>query len=363
MDMDKRPDLVVAEHLDRSPRKYGAIVCAVLSICVGADGMDVMLPSYMIVGFDHYSSLEKGIIVAASVVGSTLGSLMQLYYSDRSGRKTTIIISMILAFLGGAATSFANDIYSLALLRFVCGIGIGAGSPSIWALGSEIFRTEDRGKYLSIMACTYSLFVAILSLLAWFILGDDIHGVRIYPAGQWRLLVLLGTAPSGLVVPFAYFFLPESPRHLLEQGKTSKVAFWLSKISGNKNVQMIEASITAPPTHKLNKSTRQSSGASSRTGLLGLIKNAPSRKLLIRMCAIWYLYMYAVFGIFVWIPYMLNSTGYTNTYLTAVFSSLCMLPGNVVIQICMFSLTFVLMIIFLLSFKSLSDSSTRQPYS
>ncbi len=332
MDMDTRPDFVVAEHLDRSPRKYGAIVCAILSICVGADGVDVMLPSYMIVGFDHYSSLAKGIIVAASVAGSILGSIMQLCYSDRSGRKTTIVVSMTLAFIGGATTSFATDVYSLALLRLVCGIGIGAGSPSIWALGSEIFRTEDRGKYLSIMSCTYSCFVAIFSVVAWVILGDNIHGDRIYPAGQWRFLVLLGTAPSGLVIPLTYFFLPESPRHLLEQGKTSKAAFWLSKISGNKDVHMIEESIAAP-TNKLNKSTRQPSGSSSLKGLWKLTKNLPTRKLLIRMCAIWYLYMYASFGILVWIPYMLDNIGYTNTYLTAAFSTICMLPGNLVIQI------------------------------
>ncbi len=237
--------LSVAKYLDEAPWKYGAMVCGLLCICICADAMEMMLPGYIIRSFENTHGFERGMIMASSVIGATFGSLLNAWYCDRTGRTPTIILTMAITFIGGFASTFARHSYDFAIYRLICGLGVGASGPSFWALGSEIFRAKDRGLYLSIMASVYSVAVAALAGTAWVILGNNLDGNRIYIGGTWRHLVFVSAIPSGLAVILCSYFLPESPRLLVEQGRIKQAVVWISKISGDKDIYAIEVSIKA----------------------------------------------------------------------------------------------------------------------
>ncbi len=325
------PELAVAGYVDSAHRMYGALLCGVLGLCIGAEAMEAMLPGYIIVDMNVTNGIKSGMVISASVAGLALGGILNGYYCDRSGRRPTIIATMGVAFLAGIASALAVSIYDFALYRFICGLGIGGSGPSLWAIGAETFRTQDRGMYLSIMSCIYSVFVALLALLSWILLGDSLRGNRITPWASWRHVALFCTIPSGLGGILCFYFLPESPRLLLQQGNIKQAALWLSRISAEKDANVIELSIQA----------------NSESSSDGLLNRSPPRltfrtlfdsnqapiQLVILMCVIWYCFSYATFGIIVWIPSLFHNISSANPYLASVWVTICMLPGNLVIPI------------------------------
>src|SRR5262249_10150541 len=98
-------------------------------------------------GIDHITGIQSGLLAGSALVGSSIGALLFGALAQR-GRKRYYGIDVGLMAVAAAAQAFAPNLWSLILIRFVLGIGVGADyvlSPTIMA---EHANRKDRGKKL-----------------------------------------------------------------------------------------------------------------------------------------------------------------------------------------------------------------------
>ena len=82
--------------------------------------------------------------------------------------------------------------------------------PVIFPYIAEFTRNKYRGPYLGVQAFFWTFGRLVCGGFAWIILPLAISRVH-----SWRVFIALSAVPS-LVGALLYFFLPESPRFLLE---------------------------------------------------------------------------------------------------------------------------------------------------
>lgn len=99
---------------------------------------------------------------------------------------------------------------------------LGGSGPVIWSYFAEFQPKSKRGSMLSFMAAFWTLGNLFVAGLAWLIIREDI-GFRTenFVYNSWRIFLLICALPS-FVVAILLFFLPESPKFLLSQGKSEE---------------------------------------------------------------------------------------------------------------------------------------------
>ncbi|PFH32746.1 sugar transporter ST3 [Besnoitia besnoiti] len=160
-----------------------------------------------------------GIVFPAGLaVGSALGGLL----CDTWGRRCVFFVTDVLALLGAVLVTTA-DSYAVVLAgRAAFGAGIGAGCVAYGAYVAEISPFESRGALLvssQIFAifgslCAYGV-VSYVQASAWRYLGGSLGGLAAV-----QLLLLL-------------FFVPESPRWLIQKEKPAKAMHALEALGAD----------------------------------------------------------------------------------------------------------------------------------
>jgi MFS family permease len=69
----------------------------------------------------NLTTSDKGILSAIGYVGVILSSFMWGFLSDTKGRRKTLIVSLLVAFIATVASSLVNSFVLLVLLRFING--------------------------------------------------------------------------------------------------------------------------------------------------------------------------------------------------------------------------------------------------
>jgi MFS family permease len=141
-----------------------------------------------------------GLISTASLAGCAIGAFFWGPLSDQIGRKRAYIYCILSFTLFTVLTGFCNDLTTLLIVRFLCGIGLGGA----WILGttlvSEFFPPDQRAKATGFIQAASPIGVAL-------ILWTTAYLVPIY---SWRAVFYIGALAFILVVYMAVC-LPESP--------------------------------------------------------------------------------------------------------------------------------------------------------
>ena len=194
----------VATVIDQS--RLGRLQLVVLTLCALAvmlDGFDVQALAYVapeLVAQWGIARASLGPVFGASFFGMLIGSPCFGLLADRIGRRPVLMAS--LAFFGACslATTQANSVTELLLLRFFTGIGLGALMPNALALAGEYSPSRLR---VSVTILVSGAFVAG-GALAGFV------AAVLVPRFGWQSIFFVGgVAPIGLAVVMLGL-LPES---------------------------------------------------------------------------------------------------------------------------------------------------------
>ena len=263
------------------------VFLAALSIVV--DGFDSQLLGFAIPVLIREWGIARGAfapVVAAGLVGMGIGSACAGVFADRFGRRWAVIGSVLVFGVATCCISFAPDIMTIAVLRFIAGLGIGGALPSSTTMTAEF--TPSRRRTL-----------AITATIVCVPLGGMIAGLFasvILPAWGWRGLFLIGgVLPTALGV-LLLFTLPESPRFLARRPhRWPELARLLGRMS-----RQVAAGVAFTDIRE--------QAAEQHTGFTALFRQGRACDTVAIWCA-FFMCLLAVYSAFSWLPTMLTTQG------------------------------------------------------
>ncbi len=179
------------------------------------ESYDIGLTSVILLPFStlfHLTSSDRGLLVLAPTVGIVLGVVPSGVVADRVGRKTLFAWAMLWYSLWTFASGFVSHWETLALLRFVAGLGLGAMFPLPYTLLAELSPAPVRGRVAGIL----DAFLSIGYFAAPF--AGALVARHLGLQNGWRLLFYGG----GIGILYAgalALWLPESPHWLLANNR------------------------------------------------------------------------------------------------------------------------------------------------
>jgi putative MFS transporter len=162
--------------------------------------------------------------IAALFTGLFIGTLACGFLSDRYGRRTVFVGSLLWYTVANVIVALQTDAFGLNVWHLISGVGLGVEMVTIGAYLSEMAPKNLRGQAFACSQAIGFCCVPISSFLAYELVPLTPLGV----AG-WRWVVLIGAAAAALI-GFLRFGLPESPRWLARQGRLEEADRIVSEI-------------------------------------------------------------------------------------------------------------------------------------
>lgn len=174
-------------------------------------------------------SFQEGLAGASAILGCVPGSMLTGFLSDRFGRRKVLFICALLYALSGVLSAVPRTFAEFLGARFMSGLAIGASSMICPVYIAELAPAARRGRLGSL----FQLGIVTGIFLTLFInakiqgLGDEAWNA----ASGWRWMLAAEVAPAMALLTLL-FFVPESPRWLIQVGRPSDARRVLENIGG-----------------------------------------------------------------------------------------------------------------------------------
>ncbi|CAN6225751.1 unnamed protein product [Urochloa humidicola] len=202
--------------------RFQALVLAYSGLGWVAEAFEIMLLSFVGPAVEAewgVSGAEQGLISSVVFAGMLIGSIAGGLIADRCGRRTGFLFTAVATGIFGLLGAFSPNYVSLLALRFVVGLGLGAGHVlSTWFI--EFVPAAKRGTWMVVFHCCWTVGTILEALLAW----------AVMPILGWRWLLALSSAPCFVLLIF-FPLTPESPRYLCSRGRTMDATVILERIA------------------------------------------------------------------------------------------------------------------------------------
>ncbi|XP_069339701.1 organic cation/carnitine transporter 2 isoform X2 [Eulemur rufifrons] len=231
-------------------------------------------------------------------VGVLVGSFVSGQLSDRFGRKKVLFATMGMQTGFSFLQVFSQSFEMFIVLFVLVGMGQISNYVAAFVLGTEILSKSVRIVFCTLGVCIFYAFgYMVLPLFAYFI-------------RDWRMLLLALTVPGVLCVAL-WWFIPESPRWLISQGRFEEAEVIIrraAKVNG-----------TAAPATIFDPSELQdlSSKKQPSHSILDLLRTRNIRIITIMSIILWMTISVGYFGLSLDTP-NLHGDVYLNCFLSAV---------------------------------------------
>ncbi|MFZ3573216.1 sugar porter family MFS transporter [Streptomyces sp. BH097] len=155
------------------------------------------------------TSREQEIVVSVILLGAMVGAVVSGRAAVRHGRRRVVAAVAVIFALGAVAAALAPGVGTLIAARFVLGLAVGGASNMVPVYIAELSPPAIRGRLMVV----FQLMVAIGQLIAY------VCGWALNDSGGWRVMFGLAVVPAAALA-IGMAFLPESPRWLIENGRT-----------------------------------------------------------------------------------------------------------------------------------------------
>ncbi|MEW5812384.1 MAG: sugar porter family MFS transporter [Actinomycetota bacterium] len=182
---------------------------------------------------------ELGFAVASALLGAAAGAMTAGRIADKIGRIAVMKIAAVLFLISAFGTGFAHEVWTVVLFRIVGGIGVGVASVIAPAYIAETSPPGIRGRLgslqqLAIVSGIFASF-AVNYLLQW--LAGGPNEPLWLGLDAWRWMFLAMAVPAVLYGVLA-FTIPESPRYLVATHKIPEARRVLTRLLGQKNLEI-----------------------------------------------------------------------------------------------------------------------------
>jgi SP family arabinose:H+ symporter-like MFS transporter len=185
---------------------YAWLVCGVASIAGLLFGFDIV---FLRIQF-HLTDFETEFAVSSLLIGCIAGAALAGWLSDRYGRKRVLSFSALLFAASSLGAALPRDFLQFGVARFVGGIAIGIASMLAPLYIAEVSPARIRGRLVSLNQMAVVTGILLAYLINW--------ALSFSGTSSWRWMFAAAIVPS-LGLFCGLFFVPESPRWLMEQGR------------------------------------------------------------------------------------------------------------------------------------------------
>ncbi|CCD24815.1 sugar porter family MFS transporter NDAI_0D05020 [Naumovozyma dairenensis CBS 421] len=163
-------------------------------------------------GTHYLSKVRTGLLLAIFNIGCAIGGLLFSRLGDIYGRRKALVFVTVVYMVGLIISIASIDKwYQYFIGRIISGMGVGGIAVYSPLLISEVSPKHVRG---TLVSC-YQLMITLGIFLGY----CTNYGTRNYSNSvQWRVPLGLGFAWALFMIA-AMFFVPESPRYLIEVGQ------------------------------------------------------------------------------------------------------------------------------------------------
>ena len=217
---------------------------------------------------------QIGLVSSITTVGMMVGAILFGYLADKFGKKNIIIITLLIFSISNLALAFTNDLPQFLIVRFITGIGLGGELPVATTIIADSFSGHRRSRMLILVDSFWAIGWILASLLAFLFM----------PLYGWR--------PTVIITSIMALYTLVIRRHLPEQTNT--------------------------------KNTKLNLGVA-----LNQIFSKDYRRATICLSILWFVIMFAYYGMFLWLPSVLIKRGFSvvHSFGYTLLMSVAQLPG------------------------------------
>ncbi len=200
-----------------------AMIVAFNGLLFGFDTGVVSGALLYIRGSFHLSTLLQEAVVSSVLVGAMVGAFTGGNLADRFGRRRLTIVGSIVFFVASIGMALATNVYMLIAWRLIEGVAVGFASIVGTLYISEIAPSDIRGS----LGFFQQLMITIGILLAYvtnYVFAPTFLGIV-----GWRWMLGFGAVPAA-ILGIGVYFMPESPRWLINNGQPEKAKEVLSRL-------------------------------------------------------------------------------------------------------------------------------------
>lgn len=256
------------------------------------DGFDLFIIAValpLIVDQLSPSPVVQGLIGSSAVIGAIVGAACLGHLADRWGRKYLYLLDLAIFIVFAVMSGLAWGAYSLIVFRFLLGVGVGADYPICASYVTEFMPARIRGRML----------IGAFSFQALGMLAAALTGLlvlKISPGEDaWRLMLVAGAIPAGIVLVFR-ISVPESARRHLQRGHVDKAVHVLRGLLPQKHEELAEAA--------RQEKAMMKQEARKQLGYAALF-SARYRSRTLLACVPWFLMDIATYGVGIFTPLIL----------------------------------------------------------
>ena len=153
-------------------------------------------------------SYEAEAVLSSAAFGGQIIGMLCTPAADVLGRRPIVMCGWICVTVFGIASYFSPDYYTLVALRTMVGYGIGISQTTSYDIACELLPQayRSRATYIGMVNAVGGVY--LLTVL-YFMLGTQ----------GWKIILIMASVPALFICTIGCFFLPESPRWLLSQGR------------------------------------------------------------------------------------------------------------------------------------------------
>jgi SP family arabinose:H+ symporter-like MFS transporter len=207
-----------------------AIVGSLAGFLFGYDEGIIAGALPLVTHYFAFSATEEGVMTSALPLGALIGSMiigmvLASKLSSRIGRKSSLMLSGVLFVIGAVIEALSITDSMIVGARLILGLAIGTASVSTPLLLSESAPTKSRGAMIAI----YQLAITVGIIMAYLV------NYLLLPYNNWRLMFASSIIPALLLI-IGLFFIPESPRWLLNVGRSEESIAALKRLRSHQSI-------------------------------------------------------------------------------------------------------------------------------
>ena len=157
------------------------------------DSFDAMLYALVLAHVMRDFGMSKataGLLYTLTLVASGIGGVLFGFLADRIGRKRALMLSILTYSICSFASGLSTGIVSLAIFRFILGLGMGGEWNAGATLVAETWPDELRAKAIALVQSSWAIGFAMAALVAGVVLRY----------ANWRAVFFVGILPAAITL-------------------------------------------------------------------------------------------------------------------------------------------------------------------